>query len=241
MSPRTPSMRALVDEDLRERASTSLSSTTGRSAASLLRRVEPAPRAARALSRFGPITGVCVVTAAPAAAGATAVDATRLSDENAMRRDGARKTRRRAGEGSSRDHHRCHIGRTSFLETSPDASRGDRRGRTTRMVTRRSSVGREPRHSAARGRSPVPWRAGSRACRSAAAAPRRRGAARAAPCSPRSGSRQCACSSSSVGVLPGRGCSNAATRSPQRSSGTPTTSTSNTSGCDFSAPSTSSG
>ena len=65
--------------------------------------------------------------------------------------------------------------------------------------------------------------------------------ARAAPCT-RPAARGCGSArSSSSGVVPGRACTTAVTRSPQRSSGTPTTTASNTAGCDFSADSTSSG
>jgi hypothetical protein len=44
-----------------------------------------------------------------------------------------------------------------------------------------------------------------------------------------------------VSVRPGLGCTTAVTRWPHFSSGTPTTTASKTSGCDLSAPSTSSG
>ena len=89
------------------------------------------------------------------------------------------------------------------------------------------------------GGRPVPT--GSRACPTAIARSRRRAPARAAPCSRRLGAGCARRGSRASERRPARGWTTAATRSPQRSSGTPTTTASNTASCDFSADSTSSG
>ena len=224
-----------------------------------------------AVSRFGPMTGVWVVTVAPAIAGSATDD--RDAERQRRARDGHRAEHgNKATEWSEghcgitiSSHHRSSAG---LLETWPGTSASrpgrcgpgsvhppdeGRRPATTfgsnppQPATRRRSpaglhtadlqvrLSRSPRAP-----SPVPSHAGSRACRWQAG---------------HFGHEQQLARHFVTGdpapavllrfrerrALPSACLQQAATRSPHRWSGTPTTSTSNTSGCDFIALSTSSG
>ena len=118
---------------------------------------------------------------------------------------------------------------------------GCRRAGAGTERSRRESVGHPCDGTPARCRAAWPWPSGSRACPTATARRCRRGRRRAAPCSRRERRGVTTERVERRRVRPGRGCTTATTRSPHRSSGTPTTTASNTAGCAFSAASTSSG